>query len=657
MKLKTFFSIGLLFFCSTINTLLAQNFSEWGKITAEELSNTEMADVADAVILLDYGKINVASQTDYSFKKYRKFKILKRAGFELGTVSIPYVAGEDYEQFLSFKAQITNPSGKTTQLTEKDFLTEKINKNLSIRKIIYPQIEVGAVLEYTFELKSKSLATLKDWYFQAPIPTKKSKLELTLAPHFKYDFHTQGPALDIATVNGKPFSTDRNDPNYSHGFAGMVNEYVFIREDIPALQTLPFVNNMQDHYERIKFPISQMPTREGMVQLSHTNWHPAVRSLTNDNRFGWQYKTKGYFKNVVNAVKPLLKETKDKEAQLGIIYTYLLDNIKIVEKEGILVEKSLNTCFKEKQASKAELNLMMIALAKNLKIGDASPMAISTRAHGKIMEDYPFLDQFDHILAYIELSDKVVLIDAANPYLPMGYPAMQSANKRGLLIRPLARWKDITVPMSSSVFKGEFVMDETGHLSGDIQVKEEGYGASITRAAFAKDASGKEWAKRLEDKYLDFDLQNVKVANQAAINQPVALSASLEIANIGQQTEAYIYFNPLLYTSQEENPFKQVDRILPIDFPYPYKQEQEITIQIPDNYEIVSIPESQKMTVDNIGHFDYTLNKENQKISITYTFQINEAIVAPSAYPQLRELYDTLVEKTQELVTLKRKVE
>jgi len=79
-------------------------------------------------------------------------------------------------------------------------------------------------------------------------------------------------------------------------------------------------------------------------------------------------------------------------------------------------------------------------------------------------------------------------------------------------------------------------------------------------------------------------------------------------------------------------------------------------INIPANFEITGIPESQKLQVDEFGSFEYTITAENQKISITYNFELKHASVSPANYKKLKDFFDILVEKTGALVTLKRKV-
>ena len=656
MKTKNIqhFIILILFFVSS--NLFAQDFLEWGNLSQEEINSTKYSPdpSANAVVLLDYGKMNIENENYFIFQRYKRIKILNRAGFESGDIKIPYLS--EKEQIVACQAQITSPSGKTIKLTAKDFFTKKVTKWHSEHIFSFPNIEVGSIVEYKFEIKSERVATLKEWYFQGQLPIQKSKLELTLGPIFKYDFYTQGPLLDISTINKKEFSTDRNSPFYVHAYADMVNEYVFVRNNVPALQTLPFINNMYDHYERIKFRASQMPIGTKTVQWSHVNWHPSVNFLLDNNKFGWQYKTKGYYKDILKAVKPLIQQTKNKEAQLQIIYTYLLERINIVEKSTFLVEKSLNKSFNEQQASSDELNLMIVALVNNLKIGKAIPMAISTRSNGVMMEDYPFLDQFDHIMAYVEMSDKVMIVDAANSYLPIGYPAIESIHEKGLLIQPLSKWKEVSFPQSKNVLKGAFDLDETGTLIGEIAFTYEGFKGCRTREDFAQDPSGKQWNGKLADKYPDANLVKVDIPNLKEINEALQVTATLEIENIGQSNADYLYFNPLLYPIFEENPFKEVERNYNVDFPYPFKEQQDITINIPANFEITGIPESQKLQVDEFGSFEYTITAENKKISITYNFELKHASVSPANYKKLKDFFDILVEKTGALVTLKRKV-
>jgi len=88
----------------------AQDFPEWGKITAEEQAMTqyEQDTAAKAVVLLDYGKIDLEEKSGnitLTYNNYNRIKILKKAGFEVVDISIPYMPKDDFEQLVICKAQ------------------------------------------------------------------------------------------------------------------------------------------------------------------------------------------------------------------------------------------------------------------------------------------------------------------------------------------------------------------------------------------------------------------------------------------------------------------------------------------------------------------------------------------------------------------------
>lgn len=66
-----------------------------------------------------------------------------------------------------------------------------------------------------------------------------------------------------------------------------------------------------------------------------------------------------------------------------------------------------------------------------------------------------------------------------------------------------------------------------------------------------------------------------------------------------ENTGGRLYINPMVFPQLERNPFIQTERILPIEFPYPYKYHLMCSLTLPDGYEVEEIPQSYSVKTED----------------------------------------------------------
>jgi len=666
MQSKAQFYIALLIFLFH-SPLMAQVVpSAWGEIPAEDLQMEvyEAAPDANAVVLIDKGHYDLTERTFLKMTYHNRTKILKTAGFDVGDIVISYFSKDKYETIKSIKAQIILPDGTKISIPEADFFDEKLSDNWSAKKFTFPQLQVGAIIEYEYVLASKSITNLKTWNFQGALPVRESELVITLPAYCYYNFYHTGKPLTEASLNKKPYSVDINHPNFKFPKSGKVNQYRFVLKAIEDQKAVPYIAAISDYYTKMKFLVQQTPNG-GDYMGAYTNWNGISKYLVNNKLFGQQYTLKQPSKKLLKALKPIINQTSDKSAQLESIYTYLLDHFKIVPNSSIYVEKSLNEHFKTKIASPNELNLMVVAAVNHLKIGTAKPVLISTRSNGKLDADYPYLPQFNRVLAHVELEDKELLVDVADPHLPIGYTDLDGLTKEGLIVEideiltfnNATNWLNNKPLPSSEVFVANLNLNNQHVLAGEVNMKFKGYSAARMKSNLAGDNPKKNWSEQFTTNYPNFEVSDFMLKNEQAVNEPLSLSASCDFTDAVQVMGDMIYINPIIYPTIKENPFKDKERKVEIILPYPVKKKQVISIQIPNGYEVDELPTSQRFTLDGVGMYQFQIFSEEGKIKIVSIFDLNAHQIPSQHYAALKNLFDIIVEKTGEQIVLRKKTD
>ncbi len=429
------------FFLFTGQVFSQKPDTKFGKVPAEDLAMTvyPLDTSAAAVVLWDFGEISfdigASGHWECNFYRHKRIKILKQAGFDEGDISVPFYSEDGAESVQNKRAVVISPRGEETEVPKKEFFVEKANERYSRLRFTCPNLQVGAVIDYSYQIVSKSIFALPEWYFQENIPVRWSELRLQIPEYFNYVFLSQGGHYDITEQSDRydnvHLPSDRYLPARDARVRVNINRYV--RKDMPALKEESFITTMDDYYARMRMQLSNVNYPGLKTEEVMSNWPKLAEELLGMKNFGDQFLKKGNFKNAWEAVLPKLSGGNSQMEKANIIYQFINDNFDVDGISGVFVRESLDQCFEKKSGMQHELNLLLIALMREAGI-EAHPVLVSTRWHGKMFELYPFIEQFNHVLAFAALDGKELLLDAGNPFRPIGLPGIPALNGGGWLV-------------------------------------------------------------------------------------------------------------------------------------------------------------------------------------------------------------------------------
>lgn len=630
---------------------------QWGKIPPKDLQMTvyEQDTTAEAVVLCNYGKISVEDigrEWKYRFTHHKRIKILKKSGFDYGEIVVPFYHHNKAEGISPIKARVVAPDGTVTDIGKKDIFKEKVNEYYSASKVALPNIQVGSVIEYTYKILSDRIVFLRDWYFQEEIPTRLSKLEISFPNYFVYNYIFQG----------SEFLEQKKEENYTiyEGGKGTIKigEGWFTMENAVAFkEPESYITTLEDYIAKIQFQLSQVNYPDGRKEAFLSTWEELAKDMEHRESFGEQFLKKRNHKKILEATAPLISSTKTQKETAQVLYDYFNTNVEWNGKHRYWVETSLNETFEKKTAYSGELNLMLLVALKATGI-TAHPLTVSTRSHGRMQEEYPLATQFDHVIVYAMLDGKGTLLDLGDPLLPMGMPNSEALNSKGWLLDfDNPQIIQINPAAGMDVFSVQLTLDEEGIASGLFKGAYKGYNAMPERRSYKKDTTGKHWYQRLEEKYPEFELENLTFKNLDDVDQAFREQFDLNIPEAAQAVGDFIYFSPVLFSQFEENMFKLEKRYYPVDIPYPFSEHYIMTLTIPEDYEIEDLPESAKFVLPNKGgSFSFIIEQKNDtQIQLVSKIKITQLKYAPYEYPGIKELFDLVSEKYGEQIVLKKR--
>ena len=114
-----------------------------------------------------------------------------------------------------------------------------------------------------------------------------------------------------------------------------------------------------------------------------------------------------------------------------------------------------------------------------------------------------------------------------------------------------------------------------------------------------------------------------------------------------------MYFSPLFFLRNKENPFKLEKREFPVDFGYPSENKYRIGIIIPEGYVIETLPESALLRLpDGLGSFMFNITPTANQIQLVVNSKMEESIISPVYYETLKEYFKLMIAKTNEKIVL-----
>jgi hypothetical protein len=621
---------------------------KYGQITRSDLDmSVYLPDTAaDAVVLYDLGEISMTFEGYFILDRKRQVKILKQKGIE-SQGSFALTLNVDYEKLRNIRGSVVQTDGTVIKLKESEFFLEQISDDRVVVKVVFPNLQKGCVLELNYSLNIASLDLIK-WSFQDAIPIRRSALVLEIPDWVQYKYLYKG-LLDYKTG-----FVERNNNIFGIGNSKMTIP-VLILDSVPAFREEVMMPSTVDISCSVRFNWSKisMPNIKKEI-VNDTKF--MVKNLVEFKKFGEQYEKKSNFGDIWKVVKPLLLNLKTTEDTLKTVYDYVSNNVEWIDNYfSPFVEKSLEAAFKKKKANSGEMNLMMLAC---LREAGVQCFPLMTFEHGTPSNELLSYYQFDHVLCYVLMNGKEYFLDAgSNTFRNIFLPRRVSLNGMGWVVdKKNVRWVDLPKPLSSMTISSQMVLDENGHIKGNLSSSFEGYSAVDERERLEKDPK-KEYAKsEFLTHFADFKLSNIVYENAKDVYKPLNRTIECDITDATTVLDSLVFFNPSVFSHFNQTIFSSDSRMHPIQFTYPIKENYTFNLTIPERYKIVEIPTKMDIKLgEKDAHFFFNCSVEGNQIKFEAQLYISKLMYLASEYKALKSFFDSVVKKSNEQIILKKK--
>lgn len=655
------FSICLIVACIFLSKANAQNFShEFGKVSLQEakLKFYEKDSTAEALVLFDYGMTEfVQGEEGFDILHNRKtrIKVFKESGQKWGFIEIPlYHASGYHEEILEIEAYTYNyDQGKLHQipLDLDQVYEEKVNKYWTRKKFTFPKLKPGSVIEYRYVLKTPSRFKLSlDWDFQKKIPSLYSEFEFRIVPFYTYSYYIQGTgSLDVF----EEFE-DKSKPKGNTMFGGFNKKYYdnvfrFGLKNIPAFQSEDYITSIDDYLIKVYFQMHTYMQADGYIKEVISTWEKLSEDMLKEERFG------RYINKCENQADKILDVEKVMKLPVRDRFEYVLNKIKSeFAWDGTndkYAHQKLQSLLSSKKGNRTELNLLALGVMRKVGI-EAFPVLISTRDHGKIKHDYPFLDFFNTSVICAKFESYTILTDATSSQCSNYRLPLDCINDQGLVLKKKeAFWVKLESPIMSERQTNVNLSIEDDQLKAQVLSVAKEYEALMDREAFSQE--------EIPSRILEFE--NYTVDKSSVFNRFLDAPKRPFIHSYNLSAEVplvqgKLYIAPFLELPLAENKLQQKSRSYPVDLIYPSTQTFESKILIPEGFVVDYLPENVEFEKPGMK-LSYSIKHLGQSLQVSLQYSFEQTIYSPEEYSNIQTAFDLIVEKGNEQVVLKKKPE
>lgn len=623
---------------------------EYGKITQHEISMTEYAadPEAEAVVIYEIGTNYFQGDDNRGFLLHKerrtKIKVLKAAGTEYAKIEIPfYTDSRNGESVIDIEATVYNlENGKLTKtnLDPKKIFEEKIDNDLSVKKIALPDVREGSVIEFKYHIITPFFFNMGTWAFQKKIPVIHSQLIYKAIPYYEYTYIVRG------TKEFDEFdSVTKNQDIHFGSLLYQEKIYTFGMKDLPAFRDEEFISAEEDYMISINFQVSKIYFASGSSQNYISTWPALCDDFLKRDNFG------KYIKNSEKEAKKLLPTLNlDNKSQLDQtieITQYVKSMYKWNDVNNKFAEDKLSDFLKSKSGNSANINLYLIGLLKAANI-NVNPLVLSTRNHGGVSKSHPFQQFLNYVIAQVEIDGKTYFIDATEPLRYFDELPTRCTNVEALVVKPKAEEWTVTtqkeVARTSKAFKVK-VNSEQQTLDINIQYTLSGQDAYQFRNIYdGKDDNLVSYFKKNNNVNIE---DSLITNNYKELDKP--FSFSFQSSTGFEKASDKLFINPFCNLSVSDNMFKQETRTLPIDLIYLRNVDYTSEVEIPKGYKVEYLPKELKHD-SRLMSIKYSTKVTDNKIEVTAGYFFNTNLYDAKDYARLKYSYAEIIKQFSDMI-------
>ncbi len=606
---------------------------------------------ADAVILYekaDFAIIIGGSQYMLRKRIRKVIKVLAETGKYYGDINeSAYYDDEkttDFSELSGVTYNWRNGTMTEDKLVKGTATYEVTNDYLINLKFSMPGVQVGSIIDYQYTIEEPLFYSLGTAYFRERIPIMYCEVNLDVPAKYEVTCMLHG------TIDFKEYDDSKNNDELSipqaYRYTKKANEIStlsrWVVRDVRGLHDEPYVANIKNYFDEVSFQVGGFASEFGSGWDKFDSWEKLDAFYENDEKFMKKIKPNaGYIRDILPKI--VGKDT-GRLQQAKLIYKYVRDSFQVVQNSA--TKPSLKQVTERKSGNEKDLNLLFQSLLQAANIPCKS-IVLSTTKNVKLTKIYPVIDNINYLATLVHIYDSDYVADPSEKYNPFGILNPNCYNGYTRII-------DADGP-SAIMLTADQLVDRCRYVVYTISADADNYvigikqyfgvaSGALMRRNIAEDTAN---LKKIILKELPphADLIEYKAENLNDIDDRLVFKYNVKMP----WKEAAVYMCPEIVNQFSENPFKSMDRLLPVELPFAVQTVYDVNLKLPERYKLM----------DTVRSIQYNLGDQNkyryiaELLDSTHTLRVNTMLLLkqtyfdPTEYGALKSFFDKMLELQQ----------
>ena len=580
---------------------------------------------------------------------YLRIKIFDQRGAKSqGTQDITYSGSH---AILDVAGRTIKPDGTIVELSKDAIFHRDIVKisghKLKAVSFAMPAVEPGVIIEYRWrEVRDKELASYVRLPFQRDIPVH----EVTYFVKPLVLWHTTIPPMRRVSFGPQPSDFVREKDDFFS--TSLKNVAAYKEEPLMPSEWVVRAWTLLYYADDVKASPEKFWGEEG--KKTYSLYEPYLKVSA----------------EVREAADAAVAGAKDQDDKLAKLLQYCRTRIKSLGDDDVTEQQREKAKENNKPAdtlkrgigSGFDVNMLFAAMARTQGF-DVRVAKLGNR------NDVPFERAFlnPYFLRTTGIAVKVGgqwrVYNAAAKRLPMGMLAWQQEGSQALISdakEPLF----VEVPFSDperslSSRTGAFELDEQGTLEGEVHMTYTGHAAAERREENATESAAQQ-EDRVRDmvrrRFSDAEVSEVKVENIEDPEKPLTYSYRVKVPGYAQRTGKRMFVPLAYFQAGLVAKFPASDRKYDVWFPYPWAEEDRVTIKTPRGFALENAEAPASFKFGELGGYEASAKAGHQQLEYQrkLVFGRGGRLVFPfGSYPKLKHAFDEIHHEDQHAIILR----
>ncbi len=613
-------------------------------LSSMKLEKCSFEPQANAMVLFDVQDL----EYEYSalagkiHKKRRvRIKIFNEKGLEAASVRIPFYNKKKNTQVTELKGVVYSLSAEGTvqkkEIPEEDFYRNKVNATKETISFAFPAVKPGDVVEYTYSITEKNRLQFDPWILQREIPCEYLSTVIT-SPTFS---HVSSFYMGRDSVDQKKETIGKGGKEK--------HIQTFHTSNVPSFLPEPHMSSLQDNLARMFFVLFPEgdETIDDVIE-SNLVWNAAGDMLLKSTTFKWQS-----LKEIPGTQPYVDTARRFSTTKERVKYLFKVVQNEMESTAQTFFPEDIAEAWKSKRGTSAEINMILFNLLRQVDVV-CHPVLFSTRENGRVQINFPAITQLNGLDIMVVDVNAFYMLDASLKNQSFHTPPPNILDRDALILEPgFVRWMFVSDTRTLSQTSQDLMLwfTDKKELEGKSVNRFYNYARQHRLDKLDKNAAPEKPKPEIPDgiTVTGFDRYDDK-------GDTSPLEETTYFTFTPNSTDDYYFINPLFFSPETRNPFVADKRQSDIDFGSKQEIRIGLKLEIPNGYEVESIPASMvAKNADSSFVYSRIANADAQNVYFSQTFEIRQSSFEAEEYAAVKEFYKFIASKMSEEIILRKK--